>query len=126
MPPKTEWICEDVPELRIVDQVLWDQVQAQLASIRAERGADDPGRPHFWEYRCSRRVLTGQVFCGCCGSPMAAVGQDYLACNRARRQGLCDLEGQVLEALRERLMAPALVAEFMNEFTADAAENGHK
>ena len=32
--PETEWVVQDLPELRIVDDVLWDRVQARLGDIR--------------------------------------------------------------------------------------------
>ncbi|HEX2518078.1 MAG TPA: zinc ribbon domain-containing protein, partial [Castellaniella sp.] len=59
---------------------------------------------------------------------MGSVGRDYLACSKARKQGLCDnrrsirrnqVESLILDALRTRLMAPELVAEFCAEFTAE-------
>jgi hypothetical protein len=56
---------------------------------------------------------------------MAAVGTDYLACSAARNKGTCDnpkgirrsrLEDLVLEGLKERLMEPELVREFIAAF----------
>jgi DNA invertase Pin-like site-specific DNA recombinase len=128
MNPRGQWIGEEVPELLIIDQGLWDRAQARLAGIRARSGADVPDRQRFWEKRRAQTVLTGKVFCACCGGTLAAVGRDYLACGTARRQGLCSnrggirrgqLEGLILEALRTRLMAPDLVADFIREFTAE-------
>ena len=57
---------------------------------------------------------------------MSNVGRDYLACAAARKQGICtntrgirrhELEALVLDALPSRMMAPALVAEFITSFT---------
>lgn len=90
MNPREQWIVEEVPDLRIVDQDLWNQVQVRLQGIRERSGADRPELARFWEKRRAPGVLTGKVACGCCGSTMAAVGKDYLACGKARRQGLCD------------------------------------
>jgi site-specific DNA recombinase len=103
-------------------------VQARLADIRVENGADAPDRPRFWEKRRAQGILTSKVFCGCCGGSMSNIGQDYLACAAARKQGMCDntrgmrremLERLVVGALRIRLMRPELVAEFIREFTAE-------
>jgi site-specific DNA recombinase len=53
------------------------------------------------------------------------VEQDYYACSAARRQGTCtnrasmrrsQVELWIIEALRNQLMAPDLVAEFVREF----------
>ena len=57
--------------------------------------------------------------------PLAAGGKDYLACATARRQGTCTnkrsirrqvLEALILDGLKDRLMAPELVKEFIAEF----------
>ena len=128
MNPKTEWVIEDVPGLRIIDQDLWDAVAARLTSIREASGADARPRPAFHERRRARHILTGKVFCASCGSACGAVGQDYLSCNAARRQGTCgnrasirrpELETLILDALRHQLMQPAHVAEFVTAYTAE-------
>ena len=54
-------IAHDVPALRIIDQELWDRVQARLASIRVESGAENPDRPRYWETRRAHHVLTGKA-----------------------------------------------------------------
>jgi hypothetical protein len=59
---------------------------------------------------------------------MASVGRDYLACSAARGQGTCanrgsvrraPLEELILGGLRQRLMAPELVEEFVAAYHAD-------
>ncbi len=128
MKPPEKWITHDVPALRILDQVVWDEAQARLAGIRVKSGADRPGRPRFWEQRRARHLLTGKLFCGRCGGTIANVGTDYLSCTTARRQGLCDnkrsirrpqLEALIIDALRTQLMQPELVKAFCVEFTAE-------
>src|SRR6476620_3651197 len=63
--------------------------------------------------------------CQECGSRYAAVGRDYLACSAARGSGTCSnrqsirrvaLESLILNGLRQRLMAPELVEEFVRAF----------
>jgi site-specific DNA recombinase len=121
-------IARDAPEFRIVEQDLWDEVQARLTEVRAASGADDPDRPRYWESRRAHHVLTGKAFCGYCGGAMTNIGRDYLACSAARRQGMCGnrrgirrgaLEKLILDALRTRLMQPEHVATFIAEFTAE-------
>nr|WP_242533923.1 zinc ribbon domain-containing protein [Salipiger bermudensis] len=74
-------------------------------------------------------MLTGKLACGCCGGGFAAVGRDYLACSNARKLGTCDartsikratLEDAALGLLRDRLMQPDAVAEFVTAFTRAA------
>jgi site-specific DNA recombinase len=125
---RVQLIAKEVPELRIVEEELWDQVQRRLQAIRSASGADHPEGRRFWESRRAQHVVTGKVFCGCCGGAMTNIGRDYLACSAARRQGVCDnrrgiqrqvLEGLVLEALTSRLMQPEHVATFVAEFAAE-------
>ena len=126
--PESAWTRIDLPDLRIVDQDVWDRVQRRLGAIRAAAGADKPDRPKYWEKRRAAHILTGKVYCGCCGGTMTNVGRDYLGCNVARKQGICanvqstrrsELEALVMDALRTRLMAPELVADFVRSFTAE-------
>jgi len=125
--PEAQWVRRAVPDLRIVDDELWQRVQQRLGVVRAKHGADDPDRPKFWEKRRSQHLLTGKVFCGCCGGTMTNIGRDYVACSAARKQGTCTntrgmqrgaLDKLVLEGLASRLMAPEHVAVWVEEFTA--------
>jgi DNA invertase Pin-like site-specific DNA recombinase len=51
MNPRVQILAAEVPELRIIDQELWDRVQERLASIRTNSGADSSDRPRYWETR---------------------------------------------------------------------------
>jgi len=68
------------------------------------------------------------VICGNCGASLLAAGKDYLCCSAARRLGTCKnrngirrgvLENLILNALKQNLMHPDLVAEFVREFHAE-------
>lgn len=126
--PQAQVVSQDLPELRIVDQELWDQVQARLREVRVTSGADNPERPRYWEHRRALNLLTGKLFCGCCGGSVTNIGRDYLACSAARRQGTCnnrrgvsrdELDRLILDALRTQLMQPEQVALFVAEFTSE-------
>ncbi len=137
MNPPEQWVTEDVPHLRIVDQELWTRVQTRLATMREAAGANNPDRPKFWENRRAQHILSGKVFCAACGGAMTSVGKHYLACSAARKQGICGnlagikrstLETLVIDALRANLMQPDDVKEFIVAFTVEwnriAAEAG--
>jgi site-specific DNA recombinase len=126
--PESEWITQDVPELRIVKDGLWERVQARLAGIRDSAGVQKARESKFWLRRRAKHLLNGLVRCGVCGGPLAAGGKDYLCCSAARRLGTCTnrkgirrgiLEGLILDALKDILMHPDLVAEFIREFHAE-------
>jgi DNA invertase Pin-like site-specific DNA recombinase len=125
---RAEWIVEDVPELRVVDETLWERVSSRLSEIAQSPTSAAIRESRFWEKRRARHILTGLAVCGRCGHPLAAVGQDYLRCAQADRNGLCDnrrgvrrkiLEDIVLEALQRNLMHPDLVAEFIRAYQAE-------
>ena len=129
-----EVVIHEMPELRIVEHRLWDRVQARLLAEQSPRAAptDSPGQHattnhRFWERRRPRHLLTGKVVCGTCGALYASSGNGYLGC-RAARQNACantrrvlrsKLQAHVLEVLGRQLMDPALVAEFITEFSSE-------
>ncbi len=118
-----------VPHLRVIDQPLWDTVQARLATeafATTAGGAEAPPEG-FWERRRPRHLLTNKVFCGGCAGPFTSRGKDYLACHNAF-QGACRnrrsirrgrLEGQVVASLRRDLMAPDTLEGFIEAFTSE-------
>jgi hypothetical protein len=121
---RAERIEMQVPELRVVDQELWDMVQQRLASIRSSDRSTKIRRTEFWKERRPKHLLTGLVHCKCNGL-MAAIGKDYLACTAARNGVGCSnrtsvrrgrIEEVVLEGLKTRPMAPNLVEEFTRSF----------
>ncbi|NMJ41018.1 hypothetical protein GWK16_07185 [Roseomonas sp. JC162] len=112
-----------VPELRIIDDELWERVQARLTA-EAAPGSEN-GEAAFWDRRRPRDLLSGKVVCGVCGHGFRSVGKDYLACAAVRSGWVCSntrrvrrprLETMVLEALGTRLMRPEHVAAFCRAF----------
>ncbi|MGE3934297.1 MAG: recombinase zinc beta ribbon domain-containing protein [Rhodospirillaceae bacterium] len=126
--PQDQWIVHDVPDLRIVDDALWEHAHRRLESIREQPGNRKARETQFWLKRRPRHLLTGLIVCGCCGAPYVAAGRDYLACGHARRHGTCvnrrgipraTLESLILEALKQNLLQPEYVQEFIREFHAE-------
>jgi site-specific DNA recombinase len=133
--PEASWVVQDVPALRFIEQPLWEEVQARLGLIRSAPRTQKALAKKFWLKRRPKHLLTGLAHCGDCGAPLATVGKDYLACGTARRQGTCEnrhgirrgaLEGLILDALKEQLMAPEVVAEFVREFHAEVNRQQHQ
>ncbi len=127
--PPEDWIKNDVPELRIVDDSLWLEAKARQQALRAAKPqagastlttARDRKRPRY--------LLSGLTRCGECGGGYSMISADLVGCSTARNKGTCDnrtnirrdvLERRVLDALRHHLMEPALFAEFCEEFTRE-------
>jgi site-specific DNA recombinase len=134
--PRDKWITTEVPELRIVDDTLWQAAKARqgelavkyantIAAVRAVHANRLNGthRP--------KSLLSGLLVCGCCNGPFSLRGQDRYACSNHVMSGSCAnsrtiardaLETQMLDGLRDRLMAPEIAAEAMRAF---AEETNH-
>jgi hypothetical protein len=84
--PQDKLVEEEVSQLGIIDQELWDRVQARLDDIRSSPGVIKLQESRFWEKRRAKHLLTRLVMCGSCGNPMTNIGQVYLACNHAKRR----------------------------------------
>ena len=131
--PPERWIVTDVPELRIVDDALWQAVKVRqgelaekhatvIAAVRQARANRLNGthRP--------RHLLSGLLECGVCGGSYAMRGQDRYGCSNHVMNGSCAngrgirrsvLEERVLAGLREKLMAPEAAAEAMRAWAEE-------
>jgi site-specific DNA recombinase len=122
--PEAEWIVHDAPDLRIIDQALWDRVKARQGALDA-RGSG-PGSAGYWDRRRPRYLLTGLMTCGVCGGGVVTWNRVRVGCANARNKGTCtnkrtmrrdELETTVLEGLQHGLMDPALMDVFCEEYT---------
>ena len=114
-----------MPELRIVDAALWERVKDQQASISFEISRDDQGKALNRAHR-RKFPLLGLLTCGCCGGTYYAImAKDRYGCAAHRSKGTCtndrtiircDIERRVLTGLKERLLAPELIQEFVESF----------
>ena len=124
--PQREWIIQDVPELRIVDDALWERVKESQkegrASVLGERGHVRPENARRPTY-----LLSGLIKCGGCGGGFSMVSVNHYGCSNARNRGTCGilqvirrdvLEASVLAGLNQHLMAPELVKAFVAEYHA--------
>jgi DNA invertase Pin-like site-specific DNA recombinase len=125
---REDWILTEVPELRIIDDALWDRVKERQEKIDASSRVQGIKASRFWEHRRKTHLLTGLLRCGRCGGGFASVGKDYLACSAARKLGTCDqrrgfkrdfMETAVLDLLQDRLMQPDAVAAFVKSFNEE-------
>jgi site-specific DNA recombinase len=123
--PQSERIKEDVAELRIVPQELWDRCRERLTNLAESPKSQALKNSQFWLRRRPKGLLGGLICCGTCGSSLVTIGKDYLRCGKAHRNAGCPrtqlvrssrLEGLVLDALKVQLMRADLVEEFRLAF----------
>lgn len=119
--PEKDWIEQPAPELRIVEDELWQRVQA----IRTNSAG-----VHRTYQRRPKHLLSGLGRCGVCGGGWIRRTGEYWACGRHHDGGGCannrtikndNYERQVLERLQTQLLAPELVAEYVREYHREHA-----
>ncbi len=126
-PPEAR-VIEEVPDLRIVDDGLWQRVKARQGAIREDiiDARDEvSAAPRSEAGRRASYLLSGLLTCGCCGAGYIMISDSRYGCSAARNRGTCenrktikrvDLEARVLAGLKDRLMHPDLIAAFIAEF----------
>lgn len=114
----------EVPALRIIDDALWTRARA----IKAQRS--HAGAPNA---RAPQRPLSGLLRCGSCGAGMASIGATKggtprVQCSAHKESGVCGngrkvsrdaIEAVVFEGLREELLHPASIAEYVRVYNAE-------
>ena len=114
--PESEWEIQEHSELRIIDEVLWDRVQARLANTRKNVHKNNKrgrGRP-------SRYLLSGLLKCGECGANFIMTDSRAYGCSSHTNGGnhLCDnnirvkrevAEDALLGNIRESLLGDDVI-----------------
>ena len=122
--PRTEWRTTDKPELAIIDPVTF----AVARAARSERSRLKPQ-----ERRQPKRLLSGLLKCGSCGSGMSIhdrdkTGKTRLRCSRVRESGSCSharlyyaeaIERGTVDGLQSELRNPDALAAFLKEYRAE-------
>ena len=124
--PKDEWIVQEVPELRILDDDLWQAVKDRQKEIR-KRYVDADGNGLRATHR-KRYLFSGLIKCAECGGGYSIAYRDHFGCSTVKNKGTCsnharisraELESRILDALRNELMDPAMFREFCEEYTRE-------
>jgi site-specific DNA recombinase len=125
--PRKKWEIIEVPQLRMINDELWERVKTRQRALRFEIGRDKQGNALNRLHR-RRFLLSGLLVCGCCGDGYTIIGPDRYGCATRRSKGICsnalvigrnELRERVVDGLRKRMMAPELVAAFIEEFNAE-------
>jgi site-specific DNA recombinase len=122
--PPSDWIVKDVPQLRILQDELWNAAKDRQRRTRytiAKTG-------NFGAANRPRYLFSGLTKCGICGAGFVVGSRNRLCCFGARDQGTCsnrltirreEVEGRVLTALKDRLLRQDLFEEFCAEFARE-------
>ncbi|MDA4848603.1 recombinase family protein [Hoeflea poritis] len=118
--PPEEWNRENVPQLAIIDNKIFDAVQAR----KTARSCEYPAKQ-----RKAKRLLSGLLKCQKCGGGISIKDRDNgrirIHCSTRKESGSCDnkkiyyldqIETAVLSGLQEHLESPELLAEFVETY----------
>jgi site-specific DNA recombinase len=122
--PSSAWSVFEVPDLRIIDQITWENAQAMIMR--------NGGGPLSRHARRPKHLLSGLITCADCKGSMIGAGRKSLICSNAHSKRTCAsgnkvnreaLERGVLEHLRELLAHPDALAEFVKAYQAEASKH---
>ena len=125
--PSSEWITKDVPELRIIDDEVWQAVQNRYAGVQRKWKAGPEGK-RFNQFRRPKYLFSGLTKCGECGAGFIVYSREQLGCFGTRDRGTCtnkltisrhEIEERVLSALQDKLMRKDFFEEFCREFAKE-------
>ncbi|RTL86073.1 recombinase family protein, partial [Ancylobacter aquaticus] len=138
MNPQSAWVRKEVPELRIIDDALWEAVKARQSELGEVYRKNIEGGLKALEQKATahalnatrrpRTMLSGLMFCGCCDQVYVRRGQDRYCCTSHLMGTGCTnsrtitrhkLEERVVNGLKHRLMAPDKAAEAMRAFAEE-------
>lgn len=115
-------VAQDVPDLRIIDEPLWQAVALRLAQLGGSR-PDQARRP--------KRLLSGLLRCGHCGGIFTVIAKDYWGCSNRRQTGTCqnhalirdgEAQERIWAAVRTELLHPDVIAAYIDEMRKAAAD----
>ena len=113
-----------MPELRIVEEALWEGVKHAAGGPGVRHGPRRGGNALNRAHR-RRFLLSGLLVCGACDGGYTIMGKDRYGCAAHRSKGTCgndrtvsrpEIEGRVLDGLKHRLLAPELFEAFARAY----------
>ena len=127
--PPEDWITEQVEDLRLIDDGLWESVKRRQGAIRAEMGDTAGSGAHggnpLGTARRPTHLFSGMLKCGCCGASYTLMNKTKYGCSAARNKGTCDnrklihrehVETRILDGLKEKLLHPEMIEAFIAEY----------
>jgi hypothetical protein len=128
--PRAEWLILDKPELRIIDEPLWNRVQERLAWVAQKYNFGN--RPGLLNRAAtSPNILTGFMKCGVCGANLIIVSgrgkhnHPRYGCPQNFNRGACSnnvkeradfLEEHLFGQLQNAVLQPEAVQYAVQEF----------
>ena len=108
------WLEIEVPDLRIIDDALWEAVRAEILRRERPKGAKSPAGS-----KRKKHLLSSLIRCSSCGANYTISGKDYYRCAGQKERGTC---GNTL-SVRKGALEHAAMAVLQNHlFTEEHAK----
>ena len=122
--PPEDWIRQPAPNLRIIDDELWERAQRRKAELSALPAAHG---------RKPKRLLSGLMKCDQCGSAMTLKGGKYICsghydrgaatCTNGKVIAATTVERRVLAGVKKHLISPEAIALAVTRYQEAAEEH---
>ena len=136
MRPENEYVRVPMPELRIIDEDLWEAVRERFAVLDAQlekqqtQSGGQNRRAGIGATRRNLSVVADVLHCGECGGRMTCSTGGRMQCSTAKECGasMCTnkrnwprqaVEERLLAALKDELMSEAALRSFMQLYNAE-------
>jgi DNA invertase Pin-like site-specific DNA recombinase len=125
--PIEERVVYELPELRIINQDLWDKVKTKQIELSKHSAPHTKRRP--------KGLFSFLMKCGCCGKGFSKISKFRYGCTSARKQGTCDnritidqrkLERTILSGLQTKLMQPECFEAFCGAYEQQINSQGQQ
>ena len=125
--PQNLWITTEVLHLRVIGDELWAAAKQRQAEMELPERSQKIRNALNVRHR-AYYLLSGLLVCGVCGARYTLVGEQRYACANHVNRGTCSnrrtvsrtaIEKRVLSGLKNKLLAPHMVAEFIREYQAE-------
>ena len=122
---ESEWLRIEVPDLRIIDEALWEKVRREMAVRRRPLSDNTSTRS-----RRRKHLLSGLIKCGKCGANYTIAGKDYYRCAGVKERATCanrvsvrvsQIERATLSVLQHGLINDEHARIFVEAFRMEAA-----
>ncbi len=116
--PKSEWIITEQPDLKIIDDDLWEAARSRERATREKTSRQRQTQNKKTSGgRGPGYLFSGLLKCGCCGGPYAIVDRYRYGCNihKDRGDSACSNSAKIARVKVEQILLEGIKKDLMSE-----------